>query len=95
MIKVFLLSLLYFVSCQNNCFLTLYNSKPENCYQRNASLGSKCCFYKFFIKYNGETLISFGCTEFPKEYTDEMIKTYIDENLKFSKDYVTYQTSCP
>ena len=48
-----LLSLLYFISCGfKNCtdFTSESLSKPENCYERNVTLGYKCCFFNVLFK---------------------------------------------
>ena len=97
MIKVFLLSLLYFVSCQLKCSDLSKPSKPENCFERNVTLGTKCCFFKDFFKMKAHTLSTTSCHEFPKEYTEEMINSLIKEHLIiFPKDYYyTFQTTCP
>ena len=99
--KLFLLSLLYFVSCQLNCSdTTIFPTKPENCFERKVdpTLGTKCCFSKGTIVFNGLSMTQTLCNEIPKEYTDEMLKQLIEEQMKNIPEGFNFtfnEFSCP
>ena len=97
--KVFLLSLLYFVSCQLECtYITIFPSKPENCHERITPKGQKCCFYTAIVKLRRDfNLTNSFCCPLSNDYTDEMLYSWLVDSLKnFDKNIeYTFHTSCP